>query len=62
MLPYDLLDWLVLLAAAGSSGLFLTRSFGPAVVQQAPARATVLVTSIGAVPLLFVLILKLFFF
>ena len=62
MLPYDLLDWLVLLLAAASSGLFLTRSFGPVVVQHAPARATVLVTSIGAVPLLFVLILKLFFF
>jgi hypothetical protein len=62
MLPYDVLDWLVLLGAAACSGLFLTRSFGPIIVQYAPARATLLVSSIGAVPLLFVLILKIFFF
>lgn len=62
ILPYDLLDWVVLLAAAASSGLFLTRSFGPIVVQYAPARATALVTAIGAVPLLFIFILKVFYF
>lgn len=38
VLPYDLLDWLVLLAAALCSGLFLTRSFGPIIVQYAPDR------------------------
>jgi hypothetical protein len=62
VLPYELLDWAVLLGAAASSGLFLTRSFGPIVVQYAPARATALVSSIGAIPLLFVFILKIFFF
>jgi hypothetical protein len=62
MLPYDLLDWAVLLCAALSSGLFLTRSFGPVVVEHAPLRATLLVSSLGAIPLLFVLSLKLFFF
>ena len=62
IMPYDWLDWLVLLGAAASSGLFLTRSFGPIIVQYAPARATVLVSSIGAIPALFVFILKVFFF
>lgn len=62
VLPYNALDWLVLLAAAACSGLFLTRSFGPIVVQYAPARATALVSSIGAIPLVFVIILKIFFF
>lgn len=62
ILPYDLLDWVVLLAAAACSGLFLTRCFGPIVVEYAPARATALVGSIWAVPLLFVFILKVFFF
>jgi hypothetical protein len=45
--PSAIISWLALTFAALSSGLFLSRNFGPIVIQYASTRATAILGCIG---------------
>lgn len=62
LLPYNAVTWLVLLAAAGVSTVFLLRNLGPFIVAQVQRQAGIVFTIVGLVQLVFAVSLKWYFF
>ena len=60
--PSTLLSWLAMLAATGTSTLFLLRNLAPVVISQAKQQAMIILGAVGVAQLMFGLFMKILFF